>query len=88
VVVVDDDIDIFDEEQVLWAIVTRMQADRDVFTVPDAMGTLLDPSASDAMTAKMGIDATKPLAGFASTLSIEAGAVERARRLLNKITSV
>ena len=55
VVVVDDDIDIFDEEQVLWAIATRMQADRDVFIVPDAMGTLLDPSATDAITAKMGI---------------------------------
>lgn len=86
VVVVDDDIDIFDEEQVLWAIATRMQADRDVFIVPDAMGTLLDPSATDAITAKIGIDATKPLAGFASTLSIEAGAVERARALLNRVT--
>lgn len=84
VVVVDDDIDVFDEEQVLWAIATRMQADRDVFIVRDAMGTLLDTSASDAITAKMGIDATRPLAGFASTLSIEAGALARARRLVGK----
>ena len=29
------------------------------------------------MTAKMGIDATKPMGEFASTLSIEPGAVER-----------
>ena len=86
VVVVDDDVDIFDEEQVLWAIATRMQADRDVFIVDSAMGTLLDPSATDAITAKMGIDATKPLGEFASTLSIEPGAVERARRLMSKLT--
>ena len=85
VVVVDDDIDIFDEEQVLWAMATRMQADRDVFIVPDAMGTLLDTSATDAITAKMGIDATKSLTGFASTLSIEAGAVARARALLGEV---
>ena len=86
VVVVDDDVDIFDEEQVLWAIATRMQADRDVFIVDSAMGTLLDPSATDAITAKMGIDATKPLGEFASTLSIEPGAVKRARRLMSKLT--
>ena len=73
VVVVDDDIDIFDEEQVLWAIATRMQANRDVFIVDGAMGTLLDPSATDAITAKMGIDATRPLGEFAATLSIEPG---------------
>ena len=86
VVVVDDDVDIFDEQQVLWAIATRMQANRDVFIVDEAMGTLLDPSATDAITAKMGIDATKPLGEFASTLSIEPGAVERARRLMSKLT--
>jgi UbiD family decarboxylase len=86
VVVVDDDVDIFDEEQVLWAMATRMQANRDVFIIDEAMGTLLDPSANDAITAKMGIDATKPLGDFASTLSIEPGAVERARRLMGKLT--
>ena len=85
VVVVDDDVDIFDEEQVLWAIATRMQANRDVFIVDSAMGTLLDPSATDGLTAKMGIDATKPMGEFASTLSIEPGAVERARQLMRKL---
>lgn len=87
VVVVDDDIDVFDEEAVLWAIATRMQANRDVFIVDAAMGTLLDPSATDAITAKMGIDATRPLDGFASSLSIEPGAVERARRLVRKLAA-
>lgn len=82
VVVVDEDIDVFDEEQVLWAIATRMQADRDVLIVGGSMGTLLDPSATDGLTAKMGIDATKPLGTFASTLTISQKAVARARELL------
>lgn len=82
VVVVDEDIDVFDEEQVLWAIATRMQADRDVVIVSGSMGTLLDPSATDAITAKMGIDATKPIGNFASTLTISPKAIERARELL------
>ena len=82
VIVVDEDIDVFDEEQVLWAVATRMQADKDVFIVDSAMGTLLDPSATDAITAKMGIDATRPLGDFASTLSLSEESIERARKLL------
>lgn len=84
VVVVDEDIDVYDEEQVLWAIATRMQADRDVFIVNQGMGTLLDPSASNAITAKMGIDATKPLGSFANTLSISPAAIAKARDLIRK----
>jgi 3-polyprenyl-4-hydroxybenzoate decarboxylase len=82
VIVVDEDIDVFDEEQVLWAVATRMQANRDVFIVDSAMGTLLDPSATDAITAKMGIDATQPLGDFASTLSLSEESIQRARGLL------
>ncbi len=82
VIVVDEDIDVFDEEQVLWAVATRMQANRDVLIVDSAMGTLLDPSATDAITAKMGIDATRPLGDFASTLSLSEESIERARGLL------
>ncbi|MFQ5802598.1 MAG: UbiD family decarboxylase [Candidatus Methylomirabilales bacterium] len=82
VVVVDDDIDVFDEEQVLWAVATRMQADRDVFIVGGSMGTLLDPSATDAVSAKMGIDATRPLGNFPSTLSLGEKALKRARTIL------
>ena len=32
VIVVDDDIDVFDESDVMWAVATRMQADRDLVT--------------------------------------------------------
>lgn len=59
VVVVDDDVDIFDDEQVGWAIATRFQADKDLMIVPRARGGGLDPSAQpDGTTAKLAIDAT------------------------------
>ncbi len=61
VVVVDEDIDIFDDVKVLWAVSTRMQADRDVIIVPAAGGGPLDPSAPEPnLSAMMGIDATRP----------------------------
>src|SRR5215210_6649167 len=44
VVVVDDDIDVFDPTEVEWAIATRVQADRDVFIIPGARAKPLDPS--------------------------------------------
>ncbi|NJE55181.1 UbiD family decarboxylase [Thermococcus sp. 21S9] len=61
VVVVDEDIDIYDDRDVEWAIATRFQADRDLVIVPNARGSSLDPSAERSLTAKWGIDATKPL---------------------------
>src|SRR5207247_7263139 len=63
VVIVDDDIDIFDEERVLWAISNRFQADRDLVVIANAQGSELDPSAGPGcVKAKMGLDATKPRA--------------------------
>ena len=64
VVVVDDDVDVYNEEEVMWAVATRMQADRGVFVVPHAMGAILDPSSRNGLTAKVGIDATAPLDGW------------------------
>jgi 2,5-furandicarboxylate decarboxylase 1 len=61
-VVVDDDVDVFDDEQVAWAVATRVQADRDVLVVPNSKGSPLDPSSDRGLGAKMGIDATVPAA--------------------------
>ena len=63
VVVVDDDIDIYDPASVEWAIATRVQADKGVIIKSGQKGSSLDPSAdpNTYATAKMGIDATKPL---------------------------
>ncbi|MCW2722209.1 UbiD family decarboxylase [Pseudonocardia sp.] len=60
VTVVDDDVDVFDDEQIGWAVATRVQADRDLLVVPNAKGSSLDPSARAGVTAKLGIDATVP----------------------------
>lgn len=62
VVVVDSDIDIFDEKQVEWAIATRVQPTKDVIIIPSCKGSSLDPSQKeDSTTDKWVIDATKPL---------------------------
>ncbi|ASJ06841.1 UbiD family decarboxylase [Thermococcus pacificus] len=61
VVVVDEDINIYDDREVEWAVATRFQADKDLIIVPNARGSSLDPSAEKSLTAKWGIDATKPL---------------------------
>ena len=67
VVVVDDDIDIYDERQVLWAISTHFEADTGLAVIPNAMGAHLNPSAygevrheKGPMNTKFVIDATRP----------------------------
>ena len=42
-VVVDDDIDVYDIDQVLWAFTTRFQADRDLIVMPNFLGGHLNP---------------------------------------------
>jgi UbiD family decarboxylase len=61
-VVVDEDIDIFDAEDVEYALATRVKGDEDILIVPGARGSSLDPCAKpDGTTTKVGVDATKPL---------------------------
>ena len=67
VVIVDHDVDIFNDRQVNWAIATRCQPDRDIAIITNTRGSDLDPSnKEDGHTAKWGVDATaKPsLASF------------------------
>jgi 2,5-furandicarboxylate decarboxylase 1 len=59
VVVVDHDVDVFDDRQMSWALATRCQPDRDITVVTHARGSDLDPSTKeDGYTAKWGVDAT------------------------------
>lgn len=64
VVVVDEDIDVWNPTDVEWAIATRVQGDRDVFVIPNARAKPLDPSLPVTPPgvvptgAKVGIDAT------------------------------
>jgi 2,5-furandicarboxylate decarboxylase 1 len=64
VVVVDHDVDITSDTEVVHAIATRVRADRDIFMVPYAKGSPLDPASYDPaggshLVTKMGIDATR-----------------------------
>jgi 2,5-furandicarboxylate decarboxylase 1 len=73
VIVVDEDVDVHLPEEVEWAVATRFQADRDLLVVSGAQGSALDPSTTvgfddnkppiplQGFSAKMGLDATKPL---------------------------
>lgn len=72
VVVVDTDVDIHDPAEIEWAIATRFQADRDLVLIEGAQGSPLDPSTTlchpedapshlQGISAKMGLDATRPL---------------------------
>jgi 2,5-furandicarboxylate decarboxylase 1 len=59
VVVVDHDVDIFNDRQMSWAIATRCQPDRDIVIITNTRGSDLDPSTKeDGNTAKWGVDAT------------------------------
>ncbi|MEW6622327.1 MAG: UbiD family decarboxylase [Bacillota bacterium] len=61
VVVVDSDVDIFNMEEVEWAIATRCQFTKDSVIVSGSLGSKLDPSTNDGISDKIGIDATCPL---------------------------
>ena len=62
-IVVDTDINVYNLEEVEWAIATRFQASEDLIIIPNARGSTLDPSTDQEMgtTTKMGIDATRSL---------------------------
>ncbi len=61
-VAVDTDVNIFDAEDVEYAIATRVKGDRDIMIVSNVRGSSLDPVAeSDGTTTKIGVDATKSL---------------------------
>jgi 4-hydroxy-3-polyprenylbenzoate decarboxylase len=69
VIVVDDDIDIFDPMDVMWAMTTRYQGDIDTIFIPGIRGHALDPSATQefnqllrrpGLTCKTIFDCTVP----------------------------
>ncbi len=59
VIVVDEDVDIYDPADVMWAVSNRVVPERDIFYVPNAQGHELDPCSDErGVQTKMGIDAT------------------------------
>jgi 2,5-furandicarboxylate decarboxylase 1 len=61
VFVVDEDVDVFSDEQIDWALATRFQADRDFVVAGGFRAVPIDPSLAGSRTgAKAGFDCTKP----------------------------
>jgi 2,5-furandicarboxylate decarboxylase 1 len=59
VIVVDEDINIYDPADVLWALTNRVDWNRDIFVVPGSQGHEMDPTAdARGVHNKIGIDAT------------------------------
>lgn len=69
VFVVDKDIDIYNPQEVEWALATRFQGDADLTIMEKAPGSSLDPSAEPGSnrTTRVGFDLTKPLAAKGKT---------------------
>jgi 2,5-furandicarboxylate decarboxylase 1 len=85
VIVVDDDVDIFDINDVMWAVATRVRPHKDIFFIPGAKGAILDPTSDpeNFTVTKMGIDATRPVGrDFAERLVISEDQRAKARSLL------
>lgn len=65
VVIVDDDVDIYNPNAIEWAFATRFQGDKDLIIKPNQPGSSLDPSGKHepgkkTLTTKVGFDATIP----------------------------
>ncbi len=84
VVAVDDDIDIYDLTEVMWAVSTRCNPQNDISMVPGTMTSWLDPS-SRGLTGKLMIDATKK-GDFTGTIpTYPDEAMMRARQILEQM---
>jgi UbiD family decarboxylase len=82
VVVVDDDVDVRDEAEVMWALATRMQPAEDAIIIDNVTCNVLDPSSHDGLSSKLAIDATRPAGWDAVRTSLPKEAVTRAHDIL------
>ncbi len=61
VIVVDDDINIFDPNDIEFAMATRLKGDEDIYIYPNVRGSTLDPRSDNGIGTKVGFDATMDL---------------------------
>jgi 2,5-furandicarboxylate decarboxylase 1 len=68
VFVVDDDIDVTNEAEVMWALSTRFQADKDLAIIPNSLGGWLNPPTygyrrdeKGSLETRLIFDCTKPM---------------------------
>jgi UbiD family decarboxylase len=81
VYVLDEDVDVFADEEVEWAFANRFRADRDLVTASGQMAFPMDVTAADKLTTKAGFDLTGPLAkGGVEALTTHAPRLDGAQR--------
>jgi 2,5-furandicarboxylate decarboxylase 1 len=89
VIIVDDDVDVFSDEQIDWAFATRFQADRDLVVAAGFRCVPLDPSLAGSRTgAKAGFDCTKPFGkadAFEFTVPVAPKLPQRPRRSVEAV---
>ncbi len=88
VIVVDEDVDIYSFREVLWALATRFQGDRDLIVLSGLEGYVIDPSVENGETTKLGFDATARPGGPAAEryrrLTLPRAAAARAKEILQR----
>jgi 4-hydroxy-3-polyprenylbenzoate decarboxylase len=85
VVAVDDDVDIFNDQDVLWALATRFQPASDIFVVDGLPGSPLDPSSSSVgTTSRLALDATRGPGFEGSRIKLSESSLNTARELLGR----
>jgi 2,5-furandicarboxylate decarboxylase 1 len=86
VIAVDEDIELTDDSQVMWALATHFQPHRDVLIVDGLPGNALDPSASSVgTTSRMGLDATRGPNFEGVRAKISEQAMARAAKILERL---
>jgi len=59
VIVVDEDVNVYDPNEILWALTTRFQPATDMYVIPRGITSSLEPSSTpDGVTSKLMMDAT------------------------------
>lgn len=102
IIAVDEDVAIYDNKDLWWAISTRFQPDRDIVIQRDMPGLGIDPSTkqteSDSsgtnvlvtMTSKIGLDATKTLKDYEryKRIDVPDGVKSKVRRIIERYLAV
>lgn len=59
VIVIDEDINLYDPNEILWALTTRFQPATDMYVIPRGITSSLEPSSTaEGVTSKLMVDAT------------------------------
>ncbi|GAB6148173.1 UbiD family decarboxylase [Stetteria hydrogenophila] len=92
IIVVDEDVDVHDLNQVIWAVSANVDPQRDVVVIPGAHTDHLDPATpTPGYGSKLGIDATRKLPEeyglreWPEEVEQDPGVAERVSRLLERL---